>query len=245
MPEPDRTRRLPRRAFVLGALAFAAGCSQTKGHAAGGPSSSTTAPTLVLPGGDSGPSASASAPATPIASVGMVGDSITVRSKPALTSLFKAKGIADVVIDAEVSRRIEVGNGKGDAPLNGETALRKLLADGVKPDVWVFALGTNDVGNVDHDAYSALIETMLAMPPPTTPVVWVDVYRPSNLPQTKMFNTVLRQIAAKRPLASVVSWYDVASDKSKKLLSSDNLHPNEAGQAAFAALVGGAIAALS
>ena len=150
-----------------------------------------------------------------------------------------------MVIDAEVSRRIEVGNGKGDAPLNGEKALSNLLAKGTSPDVWVFALGTNDVGNVDHDAYSALIETMLAMPPATTPVVWVDVYRPSNLAQTKVFNTALRTTAAKRPLTSVVSWYDIASDKSKKLLSSDNLHPNEAGEAAFATLVGGAIAALN
>jgi len=86
---------------------------------------------------------------------------------------------------------------------------------------------------------------MLAMPPATTPVVWVDVYRPSNLPQTKVFNTTLRATAAKRPLTSVVSWYALASDKSKKLLASDNLHPNEAGESAFAALVGGAIAALN
>jgi lysophospholipase L1-like esterase len=41
----------------------------------------------------------------------------------------------------------------------------------------------------------------------------------------------------------VASWFAVASDKSKKLLSSDDLHPNEAGEAAFAALVGTAVSA--
>jgi len=121
MPQPDRTHRLPRRAFVLGALAFAAGCSQTTRTSTKDPSSSTTVPTLVLPGASSMPPASA--PGTPIASVGMIGDSITVRSKPALTSVLATRGISQVVIDAEVSRRIEVGNGKGDAPLNGETAV--------------------------------------------------------------------------------------------------------------------------
>ncbi|MEO5901747.1 MAG: GDSL-type esterase/lipase family protein [Ilumatobacteraceae bacterium] len=242
MSDADRIPRIARRTFVLAGLAFVAGCTQTKGGSAAGQRTEATTPDLELPAVVAPTPAGSS---TPIASVGMIGDSITVRSKPALTSVLASRGISEVVIDAEVRRRIEVGNGKGDAPINGETALRKLLADGVKPDVWVFALGTNDVGNVDHDAYSALIETMLAMPPATTPVVWVDVYRPSNLPQTKVFNSTLRTTAAQRPLTSVVSWYALASDKSKKLLSSDNLHPNEAGESAFAALVGGAIAALS
>jgi lysophospholipase L1-like esterase len=140
-----------------------------------------------------------------------------------------------------VSRRIQVGNGKSE-PLNGEQVLTNLLRKGVEPDVWVFALGTNDVNNVRADAYATLIDSMLAMPPASTPVVWVDVYRASALEQTKVFNTVLRETTAKRPGTTIASWYALASDKSKKLLASDDLHPNAAGELAFAALVGDAIA---
>ena len=75
-------------------------------------------------------------------------------------------------------------------------------------------------------------------------MVWVDVYRPSALEQTKVFNAALRVTTAKRPGTTIASWYALASDKSKKLLSSDNLHPNAAGELAFAALVGDSIAAL-
>jgi lysophospholipase L1-like esterase len=240
----DRTPRLPRRAFLLGGLAvLAAACSDAAtsppGPTSEQPGPAGSSPKLVLP-------AQATTPAggsAPITSVAMIGDSITARSKPALTTVFAAKGIGDVVIDAEVSRRIEVGNGK-DAPLNGEQALTNLLKIGVDPDVWVFALGTNDVNNVDAGGYAALIDAMLAMPPVNTPVVWVDVYFPAALTQTKLFNTVLRDETAKRAHTTVASWFAIASDKSKKLLSSDDLHPNTAGEAAFAALVGSAVSAV-
>jgi lysophospholipase L1-like esterase len=238
MPVADRSHRLSRRTFLLAALAVAAGCSKTTSTTPGDPQIGGSTPELVLPAEVTTPT---SAPG-PVRSVGMIGDSITFRSKPALTSVFSAKGIADVTIDAEVSRRIQVGNGKSE-PLNGEQVLTNLLKVGLKPDVWVFALGTNDVNNVDADAYPALIAAMLAMPPADTPVVWVDVYRPAALAQTKIFNTALRETTARRPNTTVASWYALASDKSKKLLASDDLHPNEAGEVAFAALVGAAVAA--
>ena len=75
---------------------------------------------------------------------------------------------------------------------------------------------------------------MLAMTQDGTPVVWVDTYRPATMDQTKLFNAVLRERAAQRPNTSVASWFDVASADPKALISKDQVHPNEAGQAAFA-----------
>ena len=171
----------------------------------------------------------------------MVGDSITVRSKPALTTAFNAQGITSVVIDAEVSRRIEIGNGKQE-PLNGEQVMTNLLKVGVDPDVWVVALGTNDVGSYDQAGYAALIDAMLAKLPPSKPLVWIDVFRPSDMSDTVLFNQVLRDRAARRPHTLVASWFDVASKSPKKLLTSDNLHPSDAGTLAFADVVGSAVA---
>jgi lysophospholipase L1-like esterase len=228
---------LSRRSLLVAAFAVAAGCSSDR--TAGSPS------TVVTPLAAAPPEASIPAirQAT-VRSLAMVGDSITFRSKPALTQVFAAQGIGDVAIDAAVSRRIAVGNGKRE-PLNGEKVLSNMIAFGIRPDVFVIALGTNDAGVADPGSFAQLIDTMLAMPPASTPVVWIDVYRPANLDQTKLFNEVLRQRAAARPYTTVASWFDLASDRGRKLLSSDNLHPNEAGQSAFAALVGNAVAAVS
>jgi len=74
--------------------------------------------------------------------------------------------------------------------------------------------------------------------------VWVDTYRPKSMAQTKLFNDVLRERAANRPNTTVASWFDVASADPKELISKDQVHPTEAGQAAFAQLVGDSIAAL-
>ncbi len=237
----DRTPRLPRRGFLLAGLAFIAACADgttsPPGQTSAPPEPTASTTRLALPVQPTAPGDSA-----PVTSVAMIGDSITARSKPALTTVFAAEGIGDVVIDAEVSRRIEVGNGK-DSPLNGKQALTNLLKIGVRPDVWVFALGTNDVNKADAGGYAELIDAMLAMPPANAPVVWVDVYLPAALDQTKVFNTVLRAETSKRAHTTVASWYAVASDRSKKLLSSDELHPNAAGEVAFAALVGSAVSA--
>ena len=227
-----------RRSLLVAALGVAAGCAGERGGSAAG--RPPPDPQVTRPGASTPANGSAIPPAT-VSSLAMVGDSITARSKASLTKVFAAQGIAEVRIDAEVSRRIEVGNGRNE-PLNGEKALSNMLAFGVDPDAWVIALGTNDVGVTDADHYAVLIDTMLGMLPATTPAVWVDVYRPAVLVETKSFNAVLRARVGRRPNTAVASWFDVVAGNSKRLLTGDRIHPNEAGQTAFAALVGGAVA---
>jgi lysophospholipase L1-like esterase len=239
----ERPPGLPRRAFLVATLGVVvAACSQTSrasdgatGAAVGG----VSLPGQATPGVVSLPSASAP---KSITSLGMIGDSITKLSTPQLEAVFAGQGITPT-IDAEVSRRIEVGNGR-DEPLNGEQVLTNLNKIGLDPDAWVFALGTNDLTAYDAAGFGELIDTMLGMTRDGVPVIWVDTYRPKTLAQTKMFNEVLRKRAARRPNTTVASWFDVASADPKELISKDQVHPTDAGQAAFAGVVGKAVAAL-
>jgi hypothetical protein len=171
----------------------------------------------------------------------MVGDSITKASSKPLTTVLEQQGFTQIAIDAKVNRRIAAGDGKVE-PLSGVRTLRTMIARGLAPDVWVFAMGTNDVGKYDGDnAYAPLIDQMLMLPDPHVPVVWVDVYIPAKLKATREFNLQLRERAAARGNTTVVSWFDVASDPSSGLLRDDHLHPNAKGTQVFADLVAAAL----
>jgi hypothetical protein len=171
----------------------------------------------------------------------MVGDSITKASSKPLTTVLERLGYTEIKIEAEVSRRIDVGDGKSE-PLSGVKTMFTMMSEGVAPDVWAIAMGTNDVGKYpDAEAYASLIDEMMSMPDKKVPIVWVDVYNPNQLAGTKMFNLVLRDRAAQRGNATVLSWFDLAADPKEKILRSDHIHPNEAGTLVFADLVSKAL----
>ena len=239
---PDRLPGMPRRAFLLAALGVvAAACSQTSRASDG---ATAAAPRVSLPGeatpGVSLPSVSAPAP---IATVGMIGDSITKLSTPSLEEVFAADGITPT-IDAEVSRRIEVGNGK-DEPLNGEQVLTNLNKIGLDPDAWVFALGTNDLTAYDEEGFGALIDSMLGDDRRRRPgrlgghLPAEDAWRRRSCSTT---------CCASGPRSGRTPRWRRGSTSPrrirKELISKDQVHPTDAGQAAFAQLVGDSIAAL-
>jgi len=171
----------------------------------------------------------------------MVGDSITKASSTALTTVIGNEGFTDITIEAEPSRRIAVGDGKAE-PLSGVKTLYTMISDGVTPDVWGIAMGTNDVGKYKTaDEYATLIDQMLSVPDAKLPIIWVDVYNPNQLAGTKMFNKVLRERAAARANTVVLSWFDLASDPKEQILRSDHIHPNEKGTLVFADLVSAAL----
>jgi hypothetical protein len=172
----------------------------------------------------------------------MVGDSITRASTKPLTAVLGQLGYTEIKIEAEVSRRIDVGDGKSE-PLSGVKTMFSMMAEGVDPDVWAIAMGTNDVGKyTDAAAYGSLIDEMMSMPDVKVPILWVDVYNPNQLAATRMFNLVLRDRANARGNAVVLPWFDLASDPKAKILRSDHIHPNEAGTLVFADLVSKALA---
>ncbi len=173
-----------------------------------------------------------------IVSVAVVGDSITEASASSLRHALADVGIADVVIDGETSRRIAIGSGRNGQTLSGVRAVKKLIGKGTNPSVWVIALGTNDVGNFDtpQDCADLIIQITELLPPPVR-LVWVNVYRPSDLRQTTVFNQVLEAQLENRGDAVVADWYTIAADPSREVLRSDDLHPNDDGKVAFAELV--------
>jgi lysophospholipase L1-like esterase len=215
-----------RRTFLaLGAL-VAAGCSSTRSGA-----SDNAPPPLPVPGGTLGPTRTA------ITSVAIVGDSITEGSVEALTTTLTDAGVDDLRIEGARSRRIDVGNGKGDAPLSGVITTYNLLAEGLDPDAWVIELGTNDVGSyANADEYGALIDLITDMIP-DKPLVWVNTYREDYPDDTVTFNTVLAERMKARGNAEVADWYSIASAPDQTVLRTDNLHPNANGQLALSLLI--------
>jgi lysophospholipase L1-like esterase len=213
-------------ALGLGALAA---CSNTSNAGTGGGGAG---------GGGGGGDAAAPGERLPIASVVVLGDSISRATDEEYHATFAKAGISDVRVEAQVGRRIEVGNGKGAVALSGVRTLFGLLAEKVSPDAWVVELGTNDIGSYpDAAAYAGLIDQILGMLPVDVPLVWVNAYRPQYVDHTNMFNMVLQQRISDRPNAIVADWFTVASAPDQHVLRSDDLHPNTDGQAVLSMLV--------
>ncbi len=227
-----------RRTFLALGTVLVAGCSSTRsssGNRNDNDQGNRNFPGQVidvLPGGTIGSSRGA------ITSVAMVGDSITEGSVEALTSTLAGAGVDDLVIEGRRSRRIEEGNGKGELPLSGIVTVYNLLAEGVQPDAWVMALGTNDVGSYSNaDEYGALIDKITGMLPDSTPLVWVNTFRKQYLDDTILFNTVLSKRIEARGNGAIADWFTVASAPDQIVLRDDSLHPNDTGQLALSLLV--------
>ena len=222
---------ISRRSLFAAGLVVVTGCKSTSTYLA----ASESIPTTTATDGAAPPQEQ-----DPLVSIAMVGDSITGASSTALREAFIELGIDDddIVVDGETSRRIENGNGKNGNTLSGTRALQALLDDGVDPSVWVIALGTNDVGLFGTPQECAeLIEEITTLLPPPVPLVWVNVYRSSDVRETRVFNEVLEGVLADRGDAIVADWYSIASDPDRDVLRSDNLHPNDEGRLVFADLV--------
>ena len=193
---------------------------------------------LVLTGCTSSDRDSRDAPnATP--TVGIVGDSITFVAADAIRDVLMVNGLSEVTIDAVPGRRVSVGNGTTE-PLSGLQAMRDLLAAGTDPDVWVVALGSNDVFTSAPDRYGVVIDEMLALIPEHATVVWIDLYLPGAPADAAAFNAEL----ARRDRITVGSWWAVAGVPDAGLVMDDQVHPSEAGKAAFAGVIAYALGAL-
>jgi lysophospholipase L1-like esterase len=170
----------------------------------------------------------------------MVGDSITERSKPALEAVLKDIGFQDVEINAERSRRIEVGAKKPTPGL----AVVKYIAGASRPDMWVIALGTNDAGLYENDSdYEKLIGDILAVIPEKTPLVWINTYRNDHLDGCEQFNGTLLRLLKDRGHATVGEWFQQCTQPDRKILDGDGVHPNEDGVLVFADTVRRAVLA--
>lgn len=171
-------------------------------------------------------------------SVVMVGDSITAGSQVALDSVLTAMAFKTVTINAERSRRIQVGKRK---PTNGLDVV-KFVEGSDPPEMWVIALGTNDAGLYSTDEeYQGLIDSVLEVIGPEVPLVWVNTYREDHLDGCVQFNGLLRTTLEDRGNATVADWYTQCIRSASDILSGDGVHPNDNGTLVFADTVRGAI----
>lgn len=182
------------------------------------------------------------AAASDLTSVVVVGDSITQGSRDAIRYVLTADGFTDVTVDGVPSRRIEAGGGAN--PESGIQAIYRMLAEGADPDVWVIALGTNDIGKYPTDEeYAGLVRFVLDIVPDGRPLVWVDAFRDDYPDDSRRFNEVLEGELAERDGTALVRWADaVTNDPS---LLRDGVHPRDEGEAVFAILIAEALSDLT
>lgn len=171
---------------------------------------------------------------TPGRDVVMIGDSITVASAPGLQTAAADLGI-ELVIHAEVGRRITVGS----SPEAGIDLLDDVIDTGL-PDLFVIALGTNDIGKyATQDEYEAVINDLLAAIPADVPVAWVNTYIRNDPDDSALFNAALLAALGDRGNATIARWSNVATEDG---MLSDGIHPSDDGAAEFTDLVGREIA---
>jgi lysophospholipase L1-like esterase len=230
VPAPADRRSLLRAALLL-AIGLVSACGSDRG--------TLTAPSFE--GADAsaptaGPGVSADVDTdSDIQSVAMVGDSITVGSVAPLQDGFQGLGLDVRAIDADYGRRITV---EGSANGSGLDAVNALAASN-PPDLWVIALGTNDVLQyAGAEEYRAAIGALLTAVPVGAPVVWVDTYLAEDPAQCDEFNTALRDTLDFRGTASVADWAAVASGEG---VLADGVHPSAEGTQQFAAVVMAAV----
>lgn len=165
-----------------------------------------------------------------VRTVAMVGDSITAGSEPALDAMAGDLGI-DLTVNAEVGRRITMGS----TPPSGTSTVEGLLEGGLAPDLWVIALGTNDLGKYDSTTeYGDLIDELLDLLPSVVPLVWIDTYITSDPDGAATFNQALVDTLSARGRATIGRWAPIASEDG---VLSDGIHPSEEGRTEFADVV--------
>lgn len=163
--------------------------------------------------------------------VAMVGDSLTVGATAGLEAVAESLDI-DLQINAEIGRRMT----SGSDPTSGVDAVTELLDDYGTPDLWVVALGTNDVGQYSTaEEYAEQIDAFLSLIPPDEPLVWIDVYLSVREDASEMFDEALTEILTERGNAAIGSWSSIAAEDG--MLSDDGVHPSDEGSAQFVTVV--------
>lgn len=245
------TRPAPRRWVTTGALAAvlvvlvaAAAWFATDGFGRGGAEAATPqVDTNGLPVGAAETPASSAADepepglgvATDATSVVVVGDSITQGSANEIRYVMAGLGYTDITVDGVTSRRIATGG--GGAPESGTQAITRLLDAGADPDVWVIALGTNDIGKyATSEEYGALVAELVELLPDDRPLLWVDAYRDDYVDDSEVFDEAVRAQLSDRDGTVVVSWFEVAT--AEPSLLRDGVHPTSEGRARFAGVIG-------
>lgn len=166
-------------------------------------------------------------------SVVVIGDSLTESAEQQITAELEALGL-DVVVDGASSRRLI--DDRGVEP--GVAAVRNALTFR-SPDVFVVALGTNDVGEKPPEEIMADVAQIVSLLPADAPLVWVDTWVHAEQRASHYANLAIRQALAGRPSTTVVDWWTHGYDEG--VIAGDGIHLQEAGKTLFAELIAEAV----
>lgn len=192
------------------------------------------------PGGDPG-----SAVGVPLAerptTVAMVGDSITVASAAEVEAALTELGLDVLLVDAQVGRRMTVG--ERDRLVPGADVVEYVSAV-LEPELWVVALGTNDIGQYPEVGRVAeQVAEILGHIPDGVPVVWVDTWIRDRPDQARAVNEAIRSVVGGRAASSVVDWATHAT--ADGVLSGDGVHLTDGlGRIRFAEVVAAGVETL-
>ena len=224
-------------AVAVGLVALA-GCATA---ASGGSESLTTiglGSPLGFEGnpGQLGADGRVAADADRIDSVVMIGDSITKGSTAALRERFTALGFTTVLIESQNGKRMVVSSGQNP----GGASVAEFLSGGGDGDhsneLWIVALGTNDVGQYDGpDEIAAAVNEVLGNVPDSAPLVWVDTYFRDRPEQQELVNSIIRDRVERRGNGVVAPWSAFATTDG--VLTGDGVHPTSDGTQSFAFVV--------
>lgn len=166
-------------------------------------------------------------------SVVVIGDSLTESAEQQITTELEALGL-DVVVDGASSRRLI--DDRGVEP--GVAAVRNALTFR-SPDVFVVALGTNDVGEKPPEEIMADVAQIVSLLPADAPLVWIDTWVHAEQRASHYANLAIRQALAGRPSTTVVDWWTHGYDEG--VIAGDGIHLQEAGKTLFAELIAEAV----
>lgn len=228
------------RASALLAAAVLAGCSAFAAGDDDRPIAAVVVPSQT--GGETGDlDPSAVRPGDRPSTVAMVGDSITVASAEHLTEALAGLGLEVLLVDAQVGRRMTVG--QRDHLVPGSDVVQYVAAV-LEPELWILALGTNDIGQYPEPGLIAeQVAEVLRPIPEGAPVVWVDTWIRDRPDQARAVNEAIRSALDARPAAIVVDWASHATDDG--VLAADGVHLSDGlGRVRFAEVVASGIEAL-
>ena len=159
--------------------------------------------------------------------IAVVGDSLTVGVEPYEEADLLAQGWAHPVVDGAGSRRIAEGFDNKE-PISGIDAVTRVLANGVKPDAWIIALGTNDLSSADTIESAKDLIVKLLDKIGGGNVLWVNIFVPSRQEKVDNFNAALVELTNERPELRVFDWASIAA-KNLEWLSTDGVHYGKTG----------------
>jgi lysophospholipase L1-like esterase len=179
---------------------------------------------------------------TVIDTVIMIGDSITVASTPVLQEVYEQLGFDEIIIESKQGKRTALSFGSNPSGVDIASFIVNSpdRDDDHSNELWVVALGTNDINQYgDAAERAAAINEMLQTVPAESPLIWVDTYFEDQSEGADAMNGSISDRVLDRGNSAIARWSSVAADDGN--LRDDGVHPREQGSAVFANVISATI----